>query len=367
MYLFYLIACIPLIVGMILWILKKNIVWWEWLVSSLLGFITTAVIHIILIVGMTDDIETWSGKVSHAVYHPRWVEEYQEIHTRTVGTGKNARTEIYYTTEHRTHHERWVAFLNFGSMQREREITKQLFDEIKKKFGGKMDVVRGSRSGYHSGDKNDYYARNHTGYIYPVTTTMHFENRIKCAPSVYSYAEVPDDSPVYEWPQNTNWDRSQRLLGAANVISIAEWDRMNTRLGPTKKVNVIMIGFGDVGSEIAQLQEAKWIGGKKNDLVLCFGGPVKRPTWSYVFGWTEREIVKRNLETILLNNQINDDIIPIIEKEVVVNYEIKDWSKFDYISVEPPWWSVMILILTMAIAQTIFLCWAVTNKFNEES
>ena len=86
-------------------------------------------------------------------------------------------------------------------------------------------------------------------------------------------------------------------------------------------------------------------------LVLVYGGtdPV-HPKWVKVFGWTEQELVKRNLETILLRNPVNSSLIPLIEKEIRQNYQLKDWKKFDYIAVNPPTWTYIVsLIVTIAI------------------
>jgi hypothetical protein len=132
-------------------------------------------------------------------------------------------------------------------------------------------------------------------------------------------------------------------------------------------VNVILIGFGDKDASVAQLQEAKWFGGKKNDLVLCYGGAGVKTEWAVVFGWTEQELVKRNLETILLENTVNTEILPRIESEIRANYVIKDWTKFDYIAVSPPWWGFLILCVVMIAAQCGFMYWSVNNENDKEN
>jgi hypothetical protein len=61
--------------------------------------------------------------------------------------------------------------------------------------------------------------------------------------------------------------------------------------------------------------------------------------------------VKKNLQTILLQNPINDSIIPLIAAEVNNNYVIKDWHKFDYISIDPPTWSYWVYFIFMTLTQ----------------
>lgn len=371
MLLFYLIALIPVFIGGILWINSKEIVWWEWLISSTVALLTSALIHAFALYGMTADVETWSGTIEKAVRYPKWVEQYQEAVYRTEtytdfnGKTSTRRVLSHYETKYRDHPERYEVALYFGSKSFNKNISKSFFQEIKNNWGGEECIKKqkGSRPGFYSGDKNDYIATDMVGYVYPVNQTYRFENKIKAAPSVYSFAPVPESIRVFEYPQNKNWKQSNRLLGKAkDSVSILEWDRMNSRLGPIKKVNVILIGFDSTDSQIGQYQEAKWIGGKKNDLVLCYGKKDNKICWTYVFGWTEKEIVKRNLETILLKNEINDDIISVIEKEIVENYKIKDWEKFDYINVEPEPFYYYVLIIIMVVTQSIIILCSYKNK-----
>ena len=313
---------------------------------------------------MTADRETWSGVITSTSHYGRWVEEYEEMHTRQVATGTDKdghttyRTEVYYTTEHATHHEHWTANRDFGSYQDESDVEVPVYHQIYNKFGARINETQTQScthgGHYDGGDRNMYITHNNTGYVFPVTTTRSFENRIKAAPTVFSFSKVPTNINVYPWPDNPDWMHSDRLLGTASVlVKPYEWDCMNTRLGPSKKVNVIMVGFGKESMDYGQYQQAKWIGGKKNDIVLCFGGGThnKAADWSYVFGWSESELAKKNLQSILLEHPINDSIIPLIEQEISKNYVIKDWKKFDYIAIDPPTWSYWVYFIVMILTQ----------------
>lgn len=364
MWFFYVFALLPVLVGAFLLWKDEEVVWWEWLTSAGVAFLIAVIMHMTAVWGMTSDVETWSGVITKVSHMPRWVEEYQQAHTRRVATGRDKdgnttyTTETYYTTEHATHPEHWEATRNFGTYEDDINIERHEFDDITKKFGGRIEED-GSQSCTHGGhfdggDNGIYSAFNYTGYVEPTTTTRSFENRVKAAPSVFSFTKVPTNINVYPWPNNPDWRKSDRLLGTATVlVDRYKWDCMNSSLGPRKRVNVILVGFGKEPADYAQYQQAKWIGGKKNDLVLCFGGATRNQPaqWSYVFGWTENEMVKKNLQTILLQNPINDNIIPLIAEEVAKNYVIKDWHKFDYISIDPPTWSYWVYFIMMALVQ----------------
>jgi len=374
MWIFYLIATLMSIATCVLWINYKRICWWEGLISIGAAFLTAGIIHVVIIRGLTGDVETWSGQITKVIHYPKWIEEYQEAVyktvTRTSGYGKNQKTYTesvfsHYETKYRTHHEHWVESNYFGRETVTKRIPESRFKEIAHNFGGKIITTQPHKSGFYEGDPNIYTIQNETGYIYPSVITKTWTNRVKAAPSVFSFPKIPKGIQVLDYPTLKHFHRSNRLIGLAKKhISILEWDRMCSRLGPMKKVNVILIGYIQGDAQIAHYQEAKWIGGKKNDLVLCYGGDEtgKKASWSYVFGWTEEEIVKRNLETVLLECSIDNNILPKIEEEIAKNYKIKEWKKFDYISVEPPFWSYLVMLFVTIILQGGFLTWAFLNK-----
>jgi hypothetical protein len=380
MHWFYIIALVPTIIGLILFILNKRVNWVECIIGTALAFLVSGIMHFTAVTSMVDDIECFSGQITHTAHFPQWAEEWQEAIYRTehytTGYGKNRQSHTrrvfsHYETRHTTHSEHYVAYLYFGEISEEKDICIATFNDIKKNFGNVVEDG-GTQSFHHGGkfdggDRKIYRASNKTGYIYPVTTTRHFENRVKAAPSKFSFVSVPSNAPVYNWPVNSNYMVSDRLINEPR-ISILEFDRMNSRLGPKKFVNVIMINFGDNKRSIAELQRSKFIGGKKNDLVLCYGQVNSNnvPAWAMVFGWSESDQCKRNLEIILLEHSISDAILPLIEQEILVGYVIKEWSKFDYLSVEPPKWAYWVLAIVMIITQTIFWIWSSCNEFDKD-
>ena len=78
------------------------------------------------------------------------------------------------------------------------------------------------------------------------------------------------------------------------------------------------------------------------------------------------EIVKRNLESILLKGPVDQLILPKIQNEVMKNYKLKDWKKFNYISIEPPLWSYLVMLAVLTITQGGFLAWGVFNRYTKD-
>lgn len=345
--LFYLIALLPIAVGAVLWYLDKEIVWWEWLVGSSAALLMAGIFHAVSLWGMTDDTETWSGYIVKATHHPEWVEKYYV--TVEHGSGKHK----YTTREPRwtTHHEFWDADDQYVT----HEISPSFFAEICRNFNSYV-TEQPYKSGFDGGDRNIYVSYNKTGFIYPTTSIHHWVNKVKAAPTIFSFVKVPTNIAVYAWPENPDWRMSERLMGTASVLfDRLEFDRMNSRLGPTKKVNVIFVGFGEQDSSMGQWQEAKWFGGRKNDLVVSFGGMTKnRPaSWVHVFGWSESFMAKRDIETLFSKYPASPQLMLLVEKEINANYQIKEWKKFDYIRVEPPAWSYYVYFIVLIVTQGV--------------
>lgn len=379
MWIFWVLSLLPILVvfGMVL--LDKEVSIWEGLISTVVALGMAGLFQYLSVQGMTDDVETWSGHVISAKHFASWREYYEEAVYRTeyydCGTDSKGRQQTcsrqvfdHWESHRRWHNEYWMVYTTLGEWQ----INRDKFQYLCRKFKSHYAVAGVRRTGEHNsqmidGDPNDYESSNTTGWIEPVTDTRHFENRVKASPSLFSYSPVPSNIVVFPWPQSTDLFISDRVMGTARqAINTLPWDQMNAQLGPKKKVNVIIIGYGNQGMNISEYQESAWIGGKKNDLVICYGGEVgKKATWVRVFGWTEKNIVKKNLESLLLMTPVNNNIIPKIQEEINANYEIKDWHKFDYLTIEPPAWSYWVYLGVMIVVQGGLIVWYRFNELNK--
>jgi hypothetical protein len=390
MWIFWILALLPITVCGGLVLFNKNVSYVEWLTSTGVALLMALIFQVSASIGMTDDIETWSGYVTSARQFSRWQEYYQEAIYRTEyyevterytdsdgerrsrRVTKSRRVFDHWEDCKRWHQAYWEVYTTIGDWP----IDQTKYLELTQKFDDNHPVAGRRKTSEHNskmigGDPNDYVADNKTRWIEPVTTTKHFKNKIKAAPSLFSYAnvKVPTNINIYPWPKSQNLFVSDRVIGTANsAITTLKWDQMNAVLGASKRVNLIIVGFGDKGMDMATWQEAKWIGGKKNDLVICYGGKANEPaTWVKVFGWTEKNIVKQNLQTIFLDNPVNDTILPLIQSEVVANYIIKDWKKFDYITIEPPTWCYWVYFIVMLVVQGGLFFWYHVNYMDKDT
>jgi len=354
---FYLIALLAPLVGLVWWWFDARIHLLEVLLVTAVAFATAFLVHWGVARGMTSDQEVWSGEVLHVRYRPAWRERYtvttETTHERSDGS---TYTTSHTSTHYRNHPDEWWAVT---SLDQELEITLPRYRQIGNAFGGESEKVRGKRhtseddSEMVSGDPYDYLVRDRTSHTEPVVKTVWFENRVKASPSVFSYVRLTEEqaAALPDYPYDEPWV-SGRVIGAP--VSIRSWDEMMAKLGPQKKVNLILVRMS--GLDQAQLLEAKWVGGKKNDLVLTYGAG-----WAYVFGWTEEARVKRELETLLLTRPVDDALLPAIDRTVRDYYRLVDWAKFDYLDLQPRWYHVLILVFVMALTQVLTFGFALGN------
>ncbi len=365
---FYLLALLPLAIGGALLVFDKEVNWIECLIGAVVALTLAGTFHAISVHGMTDDVETWSGQITQARHYAAWQEYYEyavyrtEYYTETeYYTDSDGRSQSRTVTHSRQvfdhweparrwHGEHWHTWSNIGTAY---PIGKPMFDYLCRQFGDHHSVPGDRRTGEHNsrmigGDPNDYVTDNKTGWVQPITDHRHFENRIKASPSVFSFPPIPANVKVHPYPANGDPWRSDRLIGSAALLDNLAFDQMNSRLGPTKKVNVILIGAGSQDSFFSQWQEAAYIRGRKNDIVIVYGGVNTQPTWCRVFSWGEGPALKA-IETLVMDKGVTNSLFPLIEAEIRAGFTRADWKKWSYLTIEISprylWWYLGIMIV----------------------
>jgi hypothetical protein len=194
----------------------------------------------------------------------------------------------------------------------------------------------------------------------PTAETHTFTNYLLAAPdNVLLRYESPKgfEKVIPAYPSGIHdYYRCNRFLlgGAVPVKGENDWrwllDKLNADLGSAKQVNIIVIlaATADPRYEFA-LQKA-WVGGKKNDLVVCIG-VTKYPAidWVRIISWTTDASVK-----VLLRDDImaigtldkRDDIMGAIRKEVTVHFQRRHMKDLKYlVASHQPSGTAMVVIL----------------------
>lgn len=379
---FYLLALIPMLIGGILWVRSLRIVLWEWLASTAIGFALAGAFHYAAIKGMTDDIETWSGKVTDARQFSAWKEYYEyavyrtESETYTDSDG-NTHTTYHQVFDHweptsRWHDAYWKAY---SDIDYDLSIDLSKYAYLTNKYG-LQDRVKGDRTTWEhnsrmiEGDPYDYTTHwRKSRWVEPISITKRWENKVKACPSVFSFINVDTNIPVFNWPKSSFPFVSSRVMGSAQkYMPTLLWDQLNADLGPIRKINLILVGFNSNESMLGQYQQAKWVGGKKNDLVICAGGNnLRKPSWCFVFGWSDSNIVKQNISSYVMANGVSTNMIDFLREEITRNYKKKNWSDFDYLRVKPAPRYYYSFFIVLFIVQVGFYIFNFKNEVGKET
>jgi len=364
MWIYYLLALIPVTIGLVLLVISNNrdMAIKQWLIGSVSAFIVAGIIHGLTIYGMTTDTEILTGQIESATYYPHWVNTYEEAHHTFDSDGNISMT--WYTTEHDNKDNYSEMNVSFGrNVTETMRIDNNYFEQLSRKFNNRSYSTP-FKSGFYSGDRNVYHTFNKNGFCIPITIEKSFKNRVKASPSSFSFDKVPSNIPVFDYPYSKNAYKSNRLVGdAANKLDIGLFDQLNSRVGRLKKGNVIVVGFNSPDSKLGDYQRNKWLSGKKNDIVICYGVGtleygVTNVVWTKAFSWgDENKKLLGNLEKMFKEEPINNSILLRMEKEIFSNFKKMEWSKLDYIKISPsPMWYWIYGIVMLISQVVIWFC-----------
>lgn len=292
----------------------------------------------------TRDIEVWNGQVvSKHRDHDTYLESYQcHCHEVCSGSGESRSCHQQCQTCYRRHYTvTWHAKTTVGPVRfKHRDST--------------------SRSVYNEPDPQPY-ALCAPGE--PASTENSYTNYVKgAASSLFHSTELDDRVPQY--PRVYDFYRFSRVL---IVDSGVETEKLNTllneglrTLGPSRQVNVVVV-ITSLGQDFATAIENKWLGGKKNDVIVILGLDGTKLMWQDVLTWarsTGNELFAVQLRDAIgtLKEFDPDKLSKIILDKIQDDYVRPEMADFEYLKseVDPPAW-VTILAVILAFIGSVAL------------
>lgn len=204
----------------------------------------------------------------------------------------------------------------------------------------------------------------------PVAKTEAYLNYIKAAPSSL-FNSLSDKTAlslygdkVPEYPREVyDYHYLDRVLSVGvPVPELPAWNlelanRLRT-LGVAKEVNTVVLFTKEANPQFATAVHAKWLGGKKNDVIVVVGTP-KFPeiAWVRVLSWTDREVFKVQLRDALFDLKTVDrnTLLGTVTTHIEKGFKRRPMADFAYLDeeVEPPGWLLAVLFVVSA-AVSIF-------------
>lgn len=216
----------------------------------------------------------------------------------------------------------------------------------------------GSKSVYNKPDP-DFYSKINKGD--PVARRHSFINYVKAAPDslfhkTYFNKEALSLVPEYPDAVYGYYSLNRVLSIGVSIPDLTAWNldvsNMLKTLGPVKQANVILVFVKDKDQSFVHAIEGKWIGGKKNDIIVVVGtSAFPKIDWVHVSSWTDSEIFKVKLrdDLVALQNVDRARFIDAITKNTLASFERKRMEDFEHLKYksEP---STFILFLAVALS-----------------
>lgn len=337
----------------------------KWLLELLIPvgvvILTTIILDCLIESSLTHDEERLGYWVTTARYYEPWDEWVHQICYRTVRTGKNTSITVPYDCSHRVYHPaRYELVTNKGE---EFSISEGEYLHILGVFQN-QEFIELNRP-YYTIDGNLFETHwdGSEKRLQPYTKIHSFENRVKASSSLFSYIKVENVKRLglYPYPKLQNHLEDTSLLGVYNYEADIKLQKMNARLGESKQVRIWVIVFHEKPREQGNLQEAYWVGGKKNEVVITLSidkeGNIQ---WCYPFCWnpngnTSNTEMKAEIRDTLTGKKLDlVNQLDFIQDRVKEKFKRKSFKEFEYLSVEKPFIAVVLLMI-FNLAVTIFI------------
>lgn len=199
----------------------------------------------------------------------------------------------------------------------------------------------------------------------PVAKTRYFTNYVKAAPEslFHAHADLVGkfDSMIPAYPSSVyDYYRLDRAISVGvPVPDLADWNQdlslLMRKLGPQRQANVIVIFVNTADQSYLHALEGKWVGGKKNDIIVLIGTTsYPKIDWVAISSWTDKALFKVHLRDDINALQTIDRlaVMKAIETNTMATFERKQMKDFEYLkySIEPPFWVLTLAIILGIIA-----------------
>lgn len=366
---------------------RKETLWWEYLIEFGACFMLIVIFKFSIKAAQVSDTEFWGSYVTEAWYYEGWNERHHE--TRRVKRGNS------YVTEHSSHtHEYapyWEIHCNTGErMDVERGSTFGLgsgwakktfstFDGLCRRWGEPQLVDM--KRGYYTVDGDAYCVRfnGNTELIEPVTTKHSYTNMTQ-ASSLFVFPEVSEREKsqyaLHDYPPIDGYYQRQ-ILGPGGPSQAAAERRLqiaNALLGKEKQVRLYILLYQNQPEEAAARQRDLWKGGNKNEFILCIGiNDVYKVQWFKTISWTTSKDLYDEIDgymgrTFLDASSRELDLVPVVNALAgAVNrlWERRDFEQFSRLTVEPPFWAVLLTYIVTLLLDAGLFVWTIGNDFRK--
>lgn len=331
-YMLFLVIAIPLVLP---WVCRffwpREITWKEMIVACVASAALSGTVYGLGLYGETADVEILNGEV---VSKERIHDSYQKPYDCNCKTDKKGNRTCSTCYEDR-YTVTWNCNTNLGTIRIDHEDS-------------------GSRSVYRKPDPARYTSIRPGD---PVAVEHSFTNYVKAVPDSLFHPNQTRkfDALIPEYPNDVfDFYRINRVFAmGVPVPDLADWNQdlsmLLRKLGPQKQANVVVLFVNTNDQSYIHALEGKWIGGKKNDIIVVVGTTAyPKIDWVAVSSWTDKTLFKVQLRDEIFSQSTIDraQILAAIDKHTMASFERKKMKDFEYLKtqIEPPVW-----VLTLSV------------------
>lgn len=317
-----------------------KVVWWEFLLPTTIALILILSLKAMISAGMNYDVEYKDSYVVQATYLEDWNEYIRRTCTRTVGSGKHRRTQTYDCSYVQYHPPQWFLTTNTGVRV---DVTMSQYESFKNLFGNEKftDLHRW----YHTNDGDKYTSdwNRLDSTLTPVSVRKHYQNKLQSSKTVYNYAPLtPEEQKlVYEYPN----------LGALENPSVIGWQdqgnalaKFNAKFG--RDCKIFLLVFNNKPRSVGFAQEAHWLGGNRNEVVVTVSQKDGVIQWCHAFSWCNNKGIIVDIRKSLEGKKLNSAaVVETIGPMVTEGWKTDHYHDFDFVEVYLPTWAIVLIFI----------------------
>lgn len=366
---------IPLIVAFVLYkYFNRNVIWWEFFIPLAASLLFTFIMKFTIEKMQVSSKEYWGSLVDRVEYYEPWNEYIHQTCTRSCccdSKGQNCSTETYDCSYVEYHSAYWQIVSTNGEVV---GISESEYNKIKEKFNNEQFAELNRN--YYTQDGDEYYSKwtNDSATAIPVTTLHHYENRIKAADqSVFHFEEVSKaDVKKYSlksYPEITGYYKMPAVIGDSSedaLIADKKFQYTNGLLGHKKQVRIFVLIFKNQPIDAGLYQEWYWSGANMNEFVICIGIDKERNVkWCKPISWTRSETLKAEVKNFVQSQtKLNlQAVADYTQKQVDKEFVRRRFKEFNYLTVEPPMWAVILTYLLTILINVGLSYWIIRNDY----
>ena len=370
-YLSLLIPLIAIMVGLI-WF-RKELVWWEYLAVFFTPFLFVVISTLVIKNSIPESMTTKNWHSTEVEYTEHWNEyihktcsEEYACGTTTVYLAKGqTQTQTKYCTRHYDcsyvddHPARWEMSYSGGQSM---SISPSEFEAKCALWGTKKFVEMNRRFHSIDGDRFSCAWDNKPEHVVTYTEPTRYENRLLVTKNIFGFRKVDSlevaryglpKEPSDDFAATTNF---QFTTGVdINQKAYRELYETNGIFGSTKKMTLQMVTFRDKPSDVCDVLESYWYGGKKNEVTLCVNLRGKEVGNVKVISWAKDNLFKIQIRDSVAGMKEFDSYVAAkaLSGLAMKAYQLRDFKEFDYIELEvelKTWHYILIWVMVTLIS-----------------